>query len=244
MKEKTALSDAIQNLYRIFGHYPLRTHVNGCPCSVSEADKRALASKPLRLLSQSELGDYSFPAHTTWVERDDYRHFLPRIFELMVSHEGLGFNEEILLGKLAVADWKHWPDEEQSAVCDFLRATWTVLLFDPVPNVQPNAWLCGLGTAGEDLRPYLEEWLQARAASAYEHLVCFIELNLPNFIKRHRLTNSFWSGAPVAALQVCDWLTNLRTLEELEKIYFENENADFSAALALVIEQLEFISKI
>jgi hypothetical protein len=83
MQQQKALAEAIENLYRAFARYSLRKHVEGCPCCVRERDKRALESKPLRQLASSDLGRYAFKAMTTWGNQDDFRHFLPRIFELL-----------------------------------------------------------------------------------------------------------------------------------------------------------------
>ena len=85
MNADNELEIAVEKLYKVFSRYSLRRHVEGCPCCVHEEDKRALESKPLQNLSAAELGRYSFKAMTTWGDKDDFRHFLPRIFELMVS---------------------------------------------------------------------------------------------------------------------------------------------------------------
>lgn len=169
MQKETEVIGAVQNLYETFGCYPLQKHVDGCPCCVHESDKIALESKPLRLLSQADVGRYAFKAMTTWGGKDDFRHFLPRILELLVTKEGLGCDEEVVLGKLALANWKEWPEQEQSALREYFRSVWRSLLFDPVPTIEPDSWICGLGRAGEDLRPYLEAWLKAGVASAGKH---------------------------------------------------------------------------
>jgi hypothetical protein len=237
------LEIAVEKLYKVFSRYSLRRHVEGCPCCVHEEDKRALESKPLQNLSAAELGRYSFKAMTTWGDKDDFRHFLPRIFELMVSETGLGWDEEVILGKLALAEWKSWPEQEQTAVRVFLRAEWNTLLAQAMPSIEPDSWLCGIGRAGEDLSKYLDDWMETRTSTAYEHLVQFIESNQPTYVKRHSLTNAFWPDSPKAVAQLCSWLTNPQTREKLEGIYFENEIKDFAPALARAIDQLELIAK-
>lgn len=87
-KSDNSLIEAIEALYRAFSNYPLHKHVEGCPCCIAESDKMLLESKPLRQLSSSDLSRYSFKAMTTWGDKNDFRHFLPRIFELVVSEEG------------------------------------------------------------------------------------------------------------------------------------------------------------
>ena len=112
MKSEKSLVEAVEKLYTVFSRYPLRKHVEGCPCCVNETDKDLLESKPLRQLTLSDLGRYAFKAMTTWGDENDFRHFLPRIFELLVSDGELGWDEEVMLGKLAIAEWKRWPEDE------------------------------------------------------------------------------------------------------------------------------------
>ena len=243
MKTNRALNDAIETLYKVFSRYPLRKHVEGCPCCVHEEDKLALESKPLRELTTAELGRYSFKAISTWGDKDDFRHFLPRIFELLVSETGLGWDEEVILGKLALAEWRNWPEQEQFTVRDFLRAEWNSLLLQSNPSIEPDGWLCGLGRAGEDLQQYLDDWMELRTSNAFEHLARFVEWNQPAHVKRHSLTNAFWPDSPKAVATLCNWLTSLQTREKLEAIYFDNEPSDFAPALARAIEQLEMIAK-
>ena len=245
MKSNRELDEAIDKLYKVFSHYPLRKHVEGCPCCAHEndKDKHALESKRLKELTVADVGRYSFKAMTTWGDKDDFRHFMPRIFELLVSELGMGWDEEVILGKLALAKWKEWPESEQSAVRDYFHAGWNWLLVQSEPNIEPDSWLCGLGRAGEDLQKYLDNWAEMRTTTAYEHLTNFVEWNQPIYVKRHSLINAFWADSPAAVAQVCGWLTNRQTREKLEAIYFANEHADFAPILARAIDQLELIAK-
>jgi hypothetical protein len=243
MKSAKSLPVAVENLYTAFSRYPLRKHVEGCPCCVNEADKNRLESKPLRQLTSSDLGRYAFKAMTTWGDKNDFRHFLPRIFELLVSDEGVGWDKEVILGKLALAEWKNWSEEEQAAVRDYLRSGWDLLLLQSQPIVDPDSWLCGTSIAGEDLTPYLDDWTNSRTTNGYDHLMTFVEWHNPAFIKKRSLNNAFWSDSPEGVSQVCKWLTNSSTRQSLESIYFENADADFAPALARAIEHLECFAK-
>ena len=243
MKANPVLDDAIEKLYKVFSRYPLRKHVEGCPCCVHEADKRILESKPLLQLASSDLGRYAFKAMTTWGDKDDFRHFLPRIFELLISERSTGWDEEVIIGKLALAEWKDWPEQEQSALRNFFHAGWCWILAQSQPSIETDSWLCGLGRAGEDLLPYLNEWTNLQSATAYEHLAAFVAWHQPTYLKRQSLHNAFWSDSPQGVAQICDWFANPQTREALEKIYFENEASDFAPALAQAIDQLELIAK-
>ena len=78
-----ALHEAVERLYEVFARYPLITPVTGCPCCTTPADYAMLASKPLRQLTAKDLRKYATKALTTWGDVNDFRHFLPRLFELI-----------------------------------------------------------------------------------------------------------------------------------------------------------------
>jgi hypothetical protein len=243
MNHEKPLSEAINGLYKAFARYPLRKHVEGCPCCVHEPEKRALGSKLLRQLNSSDLGQYAFKAMTTWGDENDFRHFLPRMFELVVSSEGIGWDEEVVLGKLRLAKWGTWPEKEQAALRAYFRAGWQFLLSQENPHVEPDSWLCGIAIAGEDLLIYLNDWIQARQRHAYEHLNAFVEQHQPTYVKRHSLSNPFWPTAPRGVTQICDWFASEETRNELEKIYFENDSSEFASAISKSVNYLEQISK-
>ena len=111
------------------------------------------------------------------------------------------------------------------------------------PTIDPDSWLCGMGIAGEDLGPYLDDWINLRATNAYNHLATFVEWHNPTFVKKRSLNNAFWSDSPKGVAQVCKWLTNPSTRQNMENIYFENLDKKFAPALARAIEQLEYIPK-
>jgi hypothetical protein len=58
---------------------------------------------------------------TTWGDVNHFKHFLPRVFELVWE---LGVDLSTIFGKLEYASWRTWPVAEQAAVRQFLRAFW------------------------------------------------------------------------------------------------------------------------
>ena len=89
-KSDAQLQSAIEGLYRTFSRYPLPGQMDGSPFSVSDADQALLRSKDLRDLGPDELAHYSLDALTMWGWTDDFRHFLPRIFERLQRSAAAG----------------------------------------------------------------------------------------------------------------------------------------------------------
>ncbi len=114
---------SIERLYSTFSHYPFRSEMDGCPCCVSDGDKEKLHTKKLRVLEGEDLSRYAFKAMTTWGDVEDFKHYLPRIFELL-STTYFVVDTFVVLSKLNYGNWTSWPIEEQTAIKEFLISWW------------------------------------------------------------------------------------------------------------------------
>ena len=92
------LKISIESLYSIFSIYPFKSTMDGCPCCVSDSDKEKIHTKQLRELDGDDLSRYAFKAMTTWGDTDDFKHYLPRIFELLATTPTFekSFNDPLL----------------------------------------------------------------------------------------------------------------------------------------------------
>lgn len=117
------LGRATERLYQSFRGYPLRPRIEGCPHCELDAVESSLHSRPLRELTWSDFGVYPFKSMTTFGDEDDFRHFLPRMFELFaLDHAGSAYDVKVLFEKLRYADWDTWPRSECAAVREFVRS--------------------------------------------------------------------------------------------------------------------------
>jgi len=114
------LENTIEALYETFADYPFKSSMEGCPCCVSGSDKEKIHTASLRDLAAGDLSRYAHKAMTTWGDTDDFRHFLPRILELLAADQF----DSAVLRKLDHGQWKTWPVNEQAAIGDFLVAWW------------------------------------------------------------------------------------------------------------------------
>lgn len=121
------LKIAIEDLYKTFAIYPFKSSMEGCPCCVSNADKEQLHTKQLRQLEEEDLSRYAFKAMTTWGDTDDFKHYLPRIFELLATTNFI-VDTFVVLGKLDYGKWRTWTENEQKSITYFLLAWWTNLI--------------------------------------------------------------------------------------------------------------------
>jgi hypothetical protein len=231
------VTKAIRDLYSIFARYKSR-HPQGCPCCVSDADKYRLLSRPLGELTVDDVQRYSWKALTTWGTVEDFKHFLPRLLELMVIDECSAIEPAVLLGKLRLAAWQTWPDSERKGVDRYLEAVWEDCLTAETGSVWVDELLCGLAHVVDDLQPYLTVWMNCRIKTGYAHLLNFIEWNSAIILKRKHLQNSFWSDAGQQMSHVVTWLLNPQTMSALEKIFDTASDQSFANELAVVIDRI------
>lgn len=194
------IASAVEALYQTFAAYRLGPHVEGCPHCVSDRNHARIYARPLRLLTADDLNGFAFKALTTWGDEDDFRHFLPRIMELMVSgNPDWMVDTEVVLGKLADANWLAWPEEEQAVVRSFLQLCWSVGLGQRVAAgagveasvFDADTWLCGVARAGDDFTLYVDAWRRLGATNTIGHVAAFLETN-PDLLTQGKLGNAFW----------------------------------------------------
>src|SRR5438128_4456433 len=197
MQETSELRTVIESLYEIFATYPLRADTNACACCHSAYDAQRLHMKPLRKLNADDLRQYAGDALFVWGEVDDFKHFLPRIFELEVGHGTSFVDPQVAFGKLNYGEWRRWSDAEQRSIERFLKALWDGVLETEPPEfngMEIEDWLCGIAQAETRLSPYLGKWLEAETDNARLNLAAFIAHT--DFAKPNRRPSDYWTTAP------------------------------------------------
>jgi hypothetical protein len=236
------LKAAVADLYRTFSRYPADDHFAGCPHCVTDADHALLHSKPLRELQPRELSKYAFKAMSTWGSDDDFRHFLPRIFELLAFDGGTGdwTDPEIAFGKLSYGNWRAWPDEEQTSIVGFFHALWSNVL-DHFPHAfDVGSCLCCIGQAVDYVSDYLGAWHIAKSLPAARHFSSFMEDEpfgrSPEGIS---LAGVWWQDRRKPAEQIARWLRDpVRRAEVQQALDAFGKNPDDAKALSNALNQL------
>lgn len=118
--------ECIENLYETFKIYKLNGKIDKCPCGcITDQAEQKIFSKPLRELEADDLSYYNGKAMTTWGNDDNYKHFLPRLFEI---HKNDNTNGAIDLAsihrKLDHAHWLSWNKTEQNSIIKFVESDW------------------------------------------------------------------------------------------------------------------------
>ena len=225
-----ALRASIENLYAVFARYPLPLQMECCKCGCNkQARVHLLYAKPLRELEPEHLDFYSFSALYTMGDVADFKHFLPRIFELGFAVEpsaSLLTDLENITHKLPYAKWLTWPAEEQEAIRRFFRAFWTAALAH-LPTVESmewnecevDRWLCSIAQAESDLTPYLEEWMTTETLPA-SVLIASVVLYGGLLDEQQPGSISFWDNCRPQLEHFQHWLRSAPVAEKLERAAF------------------------
>jgi hypothetical protein len=253
----TELSEAIARLYEVFARYQLRGPIDACPCCVSDEMKAAIVSKPLRALSHSDLGRYSQKAMTTWGDVDDYRHFLPRICELIAnlqacSNSGANADDDCsgsepsfdyLCMKLESAQWRDWPAIECDALRSFFVALWRAAVLDDFPEqlaAGPTLMemYVGMRQCKFDFAPIVELCVQTLTSTAIDFLKDLVD-DLTSFpVKRaiEATSTRHWHKVRLEQVGVLETLLCDETASRLETAFFSDatsiEQSDLSDLIA------------
>lgn len=111
------MSDAVvEDLYVAFADYPRFSGYLGCTHCVDEAEQDALRPVPLRALTVVQIAPVWLNAGVgTFGEVADFKHFLPRMFEVLLG-ERVPLPENFLLAGLRRYEVAGWPAAERRAV--------------------------------------------------------------------------------------------------------------------------------
>jgi hypothetical protein len=215
------LRDAVERLYVVFAPYPLG-EVQGCPCCVSWSDQSDLRARPLPALTRKQLQHYSDKAMTTWGGVEDFKHFLPRLLELLVEDSFFG-GLETFAYKLDRADFAYWPLEERQAIEACCRAWWRTLLATFPTWDRLETYLALFAHVLNDIRPLLEELGASDELATQRHLVR-LSLDLSDAYAGLSLARRGWGDGkrswgwvvcPDQTNQVADWMLEPATALQL-----------------------------
>jgi hypothetical protein len=147
------LRTAVENAYDVFAS-PRPSHIDDCPHCQHNFSK--LLDVGLRSLAGNDLSWYAGSVFYTCGAAADFRHFLPRLLELSLSTEST-IDPQIVLSKLPLAKWDHWPAKEREAICSVVAAALAELAEDPDDRcLRVDDVLCAAYLAGIDLGPLFE----------------------------------------------------------------------------------------
>jgi hypothetical protein len=213
------LQSAIAESYEVFATFSLPKEMRASPLRDANEIVATLSSAPLRQLTGEQVGPYAGWALTTVGDDRDYRHFLPRIFELSVADPvWLGGEPPVMANKLNRASWRSWSADQRDAVLRFFRAAFeAVLATHPDEGQAADLWFCGLVKLGESASLTFQLWRSSTSSNAALHLASFV-IDEAKHLQRHQeVRGPFWDDVdPDIRRDVANRLTSADTKSFLE----------------------------
>jgi hypothetical protein len=167
----SAIDAAIDQLYRVFAAYPQppRSHVSPW-AGIAEAELQKLYRAPLGKLGEDDLATYARRALSVWGDAAEFRHYLPRILDLIARGRRGWLDVDLFLAKLEQAGWTSWSETEKAAIEHYLHELFRASLAEFPHWPRPPEVVRGVGLAGESLDWYLHTWSDDKRPSALLHL--------------------------------------------------------------------------
>ncbi len=192
-EDENALDNAIATLYDTFSSY------------IPQSDYGiSVGNTPLRELTQTDLADFARDILVPNGCIEDFKHFLPRIFELMLC-KCWPVKPEGMLFKCLLADYRTWPKFERLAIDAYIESVWKVLLSDPNYPVTASEWMCGAsGIYGNpegcerqslSVSNLYKSWCfqgDQGSVPALVHWAEFVNTNWESLMEKMQMRGTFW----------------------------------------------------
>jgi hypothetical protein len=234
----TGLSAAVEQLYAVFAKYRQPAQSHSSPFSgITKQHKARLYSKPLRDLAEDDLWPYAMHAMTTWGDISEYKHYLPRLCELLVVHPGWT-DTGLLIGKLDTAEWSQWPEVERDAVIAFLHELWAWSLAIDPDEASCGGILQGFGLAGISAAQALMTWRTEQSWSATRQIAVLLSYERDALLTSGSLGRQWMS--PVRE-ELLAFLRDEATRERLRAACLDNADQSGADEICDAVDVLEFV---
>ncbi|MEN3538703.1 hypothetical protein AAH991_26570 [Microbispora sp. ZYX-F-249] len=219
------LDHALDALYAAFSRYPLPVKTEVCDHCVSDEEVRATRAAPLRMLTASALQPYAWNGLYTWGDVEEFKHYLPRLLELLILEELDEVHASGLMLRLGVR-WRTWMKTEQEAVIGTVRAWWRHTLNHYPRDVDVMMMIEIVADSLElDLAPYLAEWESNTTEAAARHMAWFM----------HYFTVSVARSDEWYTL-LDDWIRGTAPAAILERAFFSAGSPEVAQDLSDALE--------
>lgn len=212
---------ALERAYAAFQRHRIGPAMDVWRPDVAPADVTVLAG-PVHDVPAEAIDRWLPHAVTTWGRGEDLRALTPRVLELFARGR-LTTIPEVLFAKLRRAGVSSWTVEEQAAVEDVITAVWLASLIRHPAATGVPAWrlLVGLAELGDELSPFLDDWLLMLTSGAPEAATARLHLlDLVAAVERQVRLGSdvaglFWTPRQAEAARLATWLSSPFTTSQL-----------------------------
>ena len=226
------LKNNIKELYETFEKYHSNSNMNGSP-NYDDLDKwnKELFSKPLRELDENDLSRFTGKAMTTWGTANDYKHFIPRIFELTAELK-TPYEIWIAFDKLTLAEFKNWAEKEQKVVHEFMIALWESIINDNSRKAEFEFrdYFSAIAHFYPNFTELLNIWSESESKASIKHLSEFIVDEQTALFERKKISG--FHDQKENAEEFINWILSDKMLSKIQQKYFEFETESFAEKIS------------
>jgi hypothetical protein len=226
------LKNNIEKLYETFEKYHSNSAMNGSP-NYDDLDKwnKELFSKPLRELDEDDLSRFTGKAMTTWGSANDYKHFLPRIFELTAELR-TPYEIWIAFDKLTLAEFQNWMEEEQKVIHEFMILLWESIVNDNSQKAEFEFkdYFSAIAHFYPNFTDLLNVWTQSESKAGIKHLAEFIVDEQTTLFDRKKISG--FHDQKENAEEFISWILSDKMLNKVQQKYFEFETESFAEKIS------------
>ncbi len=215
------INQHIDNLYNVFSEYTIQGKLRerSCYCCVIDEEIRQLLSKPLKELTKKDISHFMTSAITTFGDLEDYKHFLPRILELMINNDNV-LDDFLTYEKLNYSKWQKWEAKEILPIKFYFKA----LLIDALEKNKESIDDCVLLNLKYNDFEMLSEIL--------------LNTNSEKFIK-NIIENTLCTNAFPLDKRLTELFSDKKILDKIEVLFFEENDIIEANRISIAYSILE-----
>jgi hypothetical protein len=229
MTEK--LKNNIENLYKVFEKYGA-TNMTGSPLYDDLTNwNKEIFSKPLRELDEDNLSRFTGKAITSWGDTNDYKHFLPRIFELTAELK-TPYEIWIAFDRLSLAEWQNWDEQEQNVIKEYMIALWENILNDnsEKAELEFQDYFSAIAHFYSNFTVILEIWSTSESKAGIKHLANLVVNEKTSIFERKKITGFYDKTENVDEL--INWILSDKIYDKIQRKFFEFETENFAEKIS------------
>jgi hypothetical protein len=198
---------------------------------------QTVSSKPLTELTGEDLHFFVFKVCYTWGDASDYKHFLPRVFELIAQYKEGEIEAWIALEKLNYCNWKDWKKTEYEAVLNYLNSLWVQLLHEEAVNTLWNfdELFASIAKVHPSFNWMLKEWEKSQCAVSTLRFCEFVEGTATELTRRSQVKQL--KDEPELSDEFVHW-AKCHMQPKLEKAFNSTEDEEMLEKIVQTVETL------
>ncbi|WP_298319640.1 hypothetical protein [uncultured Aquimarina sp.] len=226
------LKNNISELYKTFEKYHSEPTMLGSSL-YDDLDKwnKELFSKSLTELNEDDLSRFVGKVMTTWGNANDYKHFLPRIFELTAEFK-TPYEIWITFDKLTLAEWNSWDENEQKVIHEFMIALWENIVNDDSEKAECEFkdYFSAIANFYPNFDELIAIWSESESKGAIKHFSNFIINEQTAIFDRKKISGFYDKTENVQ--EFISWALSDKTLNKIQRKYFQFENESFAEKIS------------